>query len=197
MTAGAVPLAFVAGVLSILSPCVLPILPIVLGAAASEHRWGPAVLAAGLSVSFVTIGLFAATIGYSIGLDGGIFRDAAAVLMIAIGAILLVPRFQAQLARLARRLRIGAAGTSAPRNRAAFPVNCSWGCCLVRFGALASARRWERLRSWQRKGAISRRLASRCSLLAWERRSRCSRLVCTPDSLFCAGAVRCFRRAMA
>jgi cytochrome c-type biogenesis protein len=98
MTAGAVPLAFVAGVLSILSPCVLPILPIVLGAAASEHRWGPAVLAAGLSVSFVAIGLFAATIGYSIGLDGGIFRDAAAVLMIAIGAILLVPRFQAQLA---------------------------------------------------------------------------------------------------
>ena len=48
MTAGAVPLAFVAGVLSILSPCVLPILPIVLGAAASEHRWGPAALAAGL-----------------------------------------------------------------------------------------------------------------------------------------------------
>ena len=49
MTAGAVPLAFVAGALSILSPCVLPILPIVLGAAASEHRFGPAALAAGLS----------------------------------------------------------------------------------------------------------------------------------------------------
>jgi cytochrome c biogenesis protein CcdA len=65
MTAGAVPLAFVAGVLSILSPCVLPILPIVLGAAASEHRFGPAALAGGLSVSFVVIALFAATIGYS------------------------------------------------------------------------------------------------------------------------------------
>ena len=98
MTIGAVPLAFVAGVLSILSPCVLPILPIVLGAAASEHRWGPAALAAGLSLSFVTIGLFAATIGYSIGLDAGVFRDVAAALMIAIGAILLVPRLQAQLA---------------------------------------------------------------------------------------------------
>jgi len=98
MTAGAVPLAFVAGVLSILSPCVLPILPIVLGAAASEHRFGPAALAAGLSVSFVVIGLFAATIGYSIGLDLGVFRNVAAVLMIAIGAILLVPRLQTQLA---------------------------------------------------------------------------------------------------
>ena len=84
--------------LSILSPCVLPILPIVLGAAASEHRWGPAALAGGLSVSFVAIGLFAATIGYSIGLDVGVFRNVAAVFMVAIGAILLVPRLQARLA---------------------------------------------------------------------------------------------------
>ena len=98
MTVSTLPLAFVAGVLSILSPCVLPILPIVLGAAASEHRWGPAALAAGLSVSFVAIGLFAATIGYSIGLDVGVFRNVAAVFMVAIGAILLVPRLQARLA---------------------------------------------------------------------------------------------------
>ena len=55
MTAGALALALIAGVLSVLSPCVLPILPVVLGAAASEHRWGPAVLAIGLSVSFVAI----------------------------------------------------------------------------------------------------------------------------------------------
>lgn len=48
-----------------------------------------------LSVSFVAR-LFAATIGYSIGLDTGVFRNAAAVLMIAVGAILLVPRFQAR-----------------------------------------------------------------------------------------------------
>ena len=98
MGAGAIPLAFVAGVVSILSPCVLPILPIVLGAAASEHRFGPAALAGGLSISFVVIGLFAATIGYAIGLDLGVFRVVAAVLMIAIGAVLLLPRLQAQLA---------------------------------------------------------------------------------------------------
>ena len=98
MGAGAIPLAFAAGVVSILSPCVLPILPIVLGAAASEHRFGPAALAAGLSASFVVIGLFAATIGYAIGLDLGVFRIVAAVLMIALGAILLLPRLQAQLA---------------------------------------------------------------------------------------------------
>ena len=73
MGAGAIPLAFGASIVSILSPCVLPILPIVLGAA-SEHRFGPAVPAAGLAISFVVIGLFAATIGYTIGLDLGFFE---------------------------------------------------------------------------------------------------------------------------
>jgi len=98
MAFGSPILAFVAGVLTILSPCVLPILPIVLGAAASEHRWGPAALAAGLAVSFVAIGLFAATVGYSIGLDTEVFRNVAAVLMVAVGVILLMPRFQERLA---------------------------------------------------------------------------------------------------
>jgi cytochrome c-type biogenesis protein len=98
MAVGSVALAFVAGILSILSPCVLPILPIALGAAASEHRGGPVALAAGLAVSFVLIGLFAATIGYSIGLNADIFRYVAAILMIVVGAGLLVPRLQARLA---------------------------------------------------------------------------------------------------
>jgi len=91
-------LAFLAGILSTLSPCVLPILPVVLGAAASEHRFGPAALAAGLALSFVVLGLFVATIGFSIGLDGGVFRAAAAVLMVAIGSALILPGFQARLA---------------------------------------------------------------------------------------------------
>jgi len=91
-------LSFVAGVLSILSPFVLPLLPIVLGAAASEQKWGPAALAAGLSISFVAIGLFVATIGFSIGLDGDVFRSVAAAFMIAIGIVLMVPRLQTGLA---------------------------------------------------------------------------------------------------
>jgi len=98
MAAGALALAFIAGVLSILSPCVLPILPIVLAAATSEHRWGPTALAAGLTVSFVLIGLFVATIGYSIGLNADLLRNVAAALMIALGIVLLVPHFQSRLA---------------------------------------------------------------------------------------------------
>jgi cytochrome c-type biogenesis protein len=91
-------LAFLAGVLSVLSPCVLPLLPIVFGTAQSEHRLGPVALAIGLAVSFTVIGLFVATIGYAIGLDTDVFRAISAVLLIAVGTVLLVPRLQTQFA---------------------------------------------------------------------------------------------------
>jgi cytochrome c-type biogenesis protein len=95
---GTLGLAFLAGLLSILSPCVLPLLPIVLGAAASEHRAGPLALAGGVALSFVAIGLFVATIGFAIGLDGGVFRAAAAVLMMLVGVLLAMPALQVRLA---------------------------------------------------------------------------------------------------
>lgn len=95
---GALALALLAGVLSTLSPCVLPLLPIVLGAALTEHRYGPVALAAGVAVSYVAVGLFVATAGFAIGLDQDIFRNVAAALLIVIGAVLLLPRLQAQLA---------------------------------------------------------------------------------------------------
>jgi cytochrome c-type biogenesis protein len=91
-------LGFLAGVLSVLSPCVLPLLPIVLGTAQSEHRLGPVALAAGLAISFTSIGLFVATIGFAIGLDTDVFRAISAVMLIAIGVLLLVPRLQQQFA---------------------------------------------------------------------------------------------------
>ena len=91
-------LALAAGVLSILSPCVLPLVPIVLGTAVAEHRFGPVALATGLAISFTAIGLFVATIGYSVGLDGEVFRRAGAVLLIAIGMVLVMPRWQARVA---------------------------------------------------------------------------------------------------
>lgn len=95
---GTLALALLAGVLSTLSPCVLPLLPLVLGAALTEHRFGPVALAAGVAVSYVVVGLFVATIGFSNGLDQDVFRNVAAVLLIAIGAVLLLPHLQGQLA---------------------------------------------------------------------------------------------------
>ena len=61
MNAGSVGIALLAGMLSTLSPCVLPLIPMVLGAAASAHRLGAVALATGLVTSFGAIGLFIAT----------------------------------------------------------------------------------------------------------------------------------------
>ena len=101
MTTGGLGLAFLAGLLSVVSPCVLPILPLVFAAAAGGHRFGPLALAAGLAVSFTIIGLFVATIGFAIGLDADFFRWLAAILFLAVGAVLVVPAFEARLAAAA------------------------------------------------------------------------------------------------
>jgi cytochrome c-type biogenesis protein len=99
-----VALALFAGLLSILSPCVLPLVPVVLGSAVSEHRLGPLALAAGLATSFTAIGIFVATIGYSVGLDGEFFRVTGAVLLVAAGFALMLPRLQIQFALAAAPL---------------------------------------------------------------------------------------------
>ena len=94
-------LALLAGILSVLSPCVLPLVPIVLGTAASEHRLGPLALAVGLALSFVAIGIFVATSGFAIGLDTHVFRLFAGVLLVLIGLVLAIPRLQEAVATVA------------------------------------------------------------------------------------------------
>jgi cytochrome c biogenesis protein CcdA len=98
MGVASLPLALLAGLFSILSPCVLPLTPVVLGAAVAEHRFGPVALALGLATSFTAIGLFVATLGYSIGLDGDVFRMVGAVMLAGFGVVLMLPYLQAQLA---------------------------------------------------------------------------------------------------
>jgi cytochrome c-type biogenesis protein len=94
----ALPLSFAAGLLSILSPCVLPLVPIVLGAAVTAHPLGALALAAGVALSFTGLGLLLALVGFSVGIDAGMFRVAAAALMMVLGTVLLIPPWQARLA---------------------------------------------------------------------------------------------------
>jgi len=86
-----------AGILSTLSPCVFPLLPFVLGAATSTHRSGAYWLAGGVATSFTIAGLFIATIGFTIGLDGEFFRSISAVLLVMLGLALLSSTIQARL----------------------------------------------------------------------------------------------------
>lgn len=93
--------AGLAGALSTLSPCVLPLLPIILVGAFRQSRLGPLALMGGLAVSFTGTGLLLATIGFSLDLSGGIIRDLGAAMLVMFGAILLVPRFQVAFASAA------------------------------------------------------------------------------------------------
>jgi cytochrome c biogenesis protein CcdA len=92
-------LGYLAGVLSTLSPCVLPLLPILVASATAQHRFGPLALAAGLTLSFAAVGLFIATLGASVGLDADVLRKGAAVLLMAFGALLMSARAQARFAQ--------------------------------------------------------------------------------------------------
>lgn len=91
-------LGYVAGLLTLINPCVLPILPIVLATSLQASRGGPMALAGGMSVSFVALGLLVATSGRALGITEESVSNAAAVLMIIFGAVLLVPRFSAVFA---------------------------------------------------------------------------------------------------
>lgn len=98
------PLALLAGVLSVLSPCVLPILPIVASSARSAGRWAPAALAAGLATAFALGGSLLAAASVSLGFDAEIARPIAGVALAAVGAVLVVPPLARAFERLLRPL---------------------------------------------------------------------------------------------
>ena len=91
-------LGYAAGLLTLINPCVLPVLPIVLATAIQADKRGPIALAAGMSLAFVVLGLGVATLGYALGIREETVARAAAVMMIGFGVILLVPRFSAGFA---------------------------------------------------------------------------------------------------
>jgi cytochrome c biogenesis protein CcdA len=97
-------LGLLAGALSTLSPCVLPLVPVLLAAAVSAHRWGALALGAGLALSFTVVGIFLATLGASLGLDPETFRTIGAVILATFGLVLLVPRLQDLFARMTSAL---------------------------------------------------------------------------------------------
>ncbi len=94
---GSMLLSFVAGLVTILNPCVLPLVPVLIGSALGQSRFGPLALAAGLVASFTTFGFGVIAFGYSIGLDEQLVRLAAGALLALAGVVLLVPQAQAAL----------------------------------------------------------------------------------------------------
>ena len=91
--------AYLAGLLTILNPCVLPLAPILISGARAQDLRGPLALATGLALSFGLIGGLLASAGVELG-DTGIVRRLAAVAMILFGLVLLLPALGHSFERL-------------------------------------------------------------------------------------------------
>ena len=144
---GVVVLSFAAGTFSVLSPCVLPLLPIVIASALQSHCQGPLALAAGLVLSSAVTGLAFASLGFTLGVGRDVARAVAALLMAVAGLALLLPRLQAAFAAgaaplargadvLARRQPPGLGGDDAPAARA--PCHRDVNSCACRASDQAS-----------------------------------------------------------
>ena len=110
-----IPLAFLAGILSIMSPCVWPLVPIVMSSAATSGRSGPLFLALGLSTAFAVSGTVLTLVLLNLGLNPDGFRYIAAALLVLVAVILLVKPLGdwavLQLSRFTSRFNTGTGGT--------------------------------------------------------------------------------------
>lgn len=98
---GSAALSFLAGLVTILNPCVLPLVPILVASALGKSRFGPFALAAGLVTSFTLFGFTVIVFGYSLGIDERAVRLFAGALLAVAGIVLLVPQTQAALSAAA------------------------------------------------------------------------------------------------
>jgi len=95
-------IGFLAGLVTAVSPCVLPVLPILLAGGATGRR--PLRIIAGLISSFVVFTLFATWLLGKLGLPDDLLRKIAIALLFVVAATLLVPRLGLLLERPFARL---------------------------------------------------------------------------------------------
>lgn len=114
-------LAFVAGLLTIFNPCVLPLAPIVVAGAAAEDVRGPFALAFGLAATFALVGGLIASAGAELG-DNAVLRTVSASLMIAVGLAMAVPMLAHGFERVAGPVVAWGQGLSAR-----LPAGGLWG----------------------------------------------------------------------
>ncbi len=94
-------IAYAAGLLTLLNPCVLPLLPLIAAGSVARHPMGPLAMALGLAVSFTLAGISIFAITRATGLAQEDITVAAGWIMVAFGVVQLVPQAQMGFSRLA------------------------------------------------------------------------------------------------
>ncbi|HCR81469.1 MAG TPA: hypothetical protein DIV47_03255 [Candidatus Pacebacteria bacterium] len=95
--------AFLAGIVTILSPCILPVLPIVLAGSVGEGKKRPLGIVAGFVLSFTFFTLFLTILISRLGVSADALRNVAVVVILFFGASLLLPQLQVWLEKLFSR----------------------------------------------------------------------------------------------
>jgi len=96
--------AFLAGIVTILSPCILPVLPVVLSGGISGGKQRPLGIVAGFIASFTFFTLFLTSIVRATGVSPDALRSVSVVVIIAFGLSLLVPKLQAFIEQFLSRV---------------------------------------------------------------------------------------------
>lgn len=105
-------LSLAAGSLTTLSPCVFPLLPLVLGGALQANRLAPVALGVGMAASFAAIGMVVGAAGPALGLNSDHVRIAGALLLVAFAAVMLVPAWSERFTQWMAPLATGANAAS-------------------------------------------------------------------------------------
>src|SRR5215212_3828426 len=92
-------IAFAAGLVTALSPCVLPVLPVLLAGGAAGGRRRPYAIIAGLVLSFTIFTVTAAALLDAVGLPQDLLRNIAVVLLVLAGLAIAIPRLGDALQR--------------------------------------------------------------------------------------------------
>jgi cytochrome c biogenesis protein CcdA/thiol-disulfide isomerase/thioredoxin len=96
--------AFLAGIVTVLSPCILPLLPIILSSSGSAGKAKPLGVVLGFVASFTFFTLFLSTLVTISGLSADLLRSFSIVILAVFGLTLLVPKVQLQLEILSSKI---------------------------------------------------------------------------------------------
>ncbi|MEK7183464.1 MAG: cytochrome c biogenesis CcdA family protein [Patescibacteria group bacterium] len=83
-------LALAAGAITVTSPCIIPILPIILGSVLKDHKWYPVYLVLGMSTTFTVLGILFGAFGSALPIDRVFLNQLAIWLIGLMGIVLLV-----------------------------------------------------------------------------------------------------------
>lgn len=119
-------LSFLAGLLTTLSPCVLPVLPMIVGSGLQRGRFTPLWMIVGLMGGFVIVGTLLSRLGSLAGADGADLRIFSAIFLILVGGVFLIPALQTKVSE-----RMSPMAGWGSRLSGRFNEKSPWGAVLI------------------------------------------------------------------